>query len=113
MAKEWAKKIYKRKAWQDCRAAYIAKRVAIDGGMCEECKEELGYIVHHTILLTPDNIDDPDIVYNHDYLEYVCKKCHDNKEDHFNKFAKKKPKATKKGFKFNSNGEFVKIEDES
>ena len=61
MAKEFAKAFYNSKRWKDCRRAYIAKRIAIDGGMCETCHEVPGYIVHHKIELTPDNINDPDI----------------------------------------------------
>ena len=83
MAKEFAKAFYKSKAWQKCRDAYIAERIAIDGGLCEECQEELGYIVHHKILLTPGNINDPDIALNYDHLKYVCKRCHDYEEAHF------------------------------
>lgn len=104
--KEWAAWFYKSKAWTKCRASYIAKRVSIDGGMCEVCKEEQGYIVHHKIILNKNNINDPDVALNHDCLEYVCKKCHDNKEGHFDK-CKKKSKATRNGFKFDSNGQLV------
>lgn len=82
MAKEWAKKFYKSKQWLKCRASYIAKRIAIDGGLCEECKEHLGYMVHHKIILTPENINDPEIALNHDYLAYECKDCHDRHEGH-------------------------------
>ena len=37
--KDFAKKFYKSQAWQDCRKAYIAKRMQIDGGLCEECHD--------------------------------------------------------------------------
>jgi 5-methylcytosine-specific restriction protein A len=83
MAKDWAKAFYKSAAWLKCRAAYIAERVALDGGLCEECQEQLGHIVHHKILLTPANITDPDVALNHDLLKYVCKRCHDYEEAHF------------------------------
>ena len=83
MAKWFAKKFYKSKEWLNCRASYIAKRVAIDGGMCEECGELPGYIVHHTIQLTPENINDPEVALNHDFLKYDCKRCHDYEDDHF------------------------------
>ena len=82
MAKEWAKSFYNSKRWKKCRDSYIADRVAIDGGMCEECKEEQGYIVHHEILLTEQNINNPNIALNHKYLKYVCKDCHDEYEEH-------------------------------
>ncbi len=61
VAKEFAKAFYNSKKWKQCRAAYIAHRQAIDGGLCESCHEAPGYIVHHKIELTPDNINDPDI----------------------------------------------------
>ena len=59
------------------------ERQAIDGGLCEECGEALGYIVHHKITLTESNINNPDIALNFEYLEYVCKKCHDKFDGHF------------------------------
>ena len=78
MAKEFAKSFYRSKAWKNCRKSYISKRVMIDGGMCEVCKNNLGYILHHKIHLTPVNIKDPSISLNHCHLEYVCKECHDD-----------------------------------
>lgn len=80
--KEFAKKFYKSKAWSNCRRAYISKRLQIDGGLCEECKQEQGYIVHHKILLTQENIDNPAVTLNHSLLEYVCKDCHDKFDGH-------------------------------
>ena len=82
MAKEFAKAFYNSKKWQRCRTAYIEDRIRTDGGMCEECHTELGYIVHHRIMLTPETITNPDIALNHKYMEYVCKKCHDEFEGH-------------------------------
>ena len=83
MAKEWAKAFYNSKRWTRCRDAYISNRIATDGGLCEECHEKPGYIVHHKIPLTPENINDVSISLNHDNLEYVCKPCHDREEGHF------------------------------
>ena len=82
MAKEFAKVFYNSKTWKKCRASYIAYRQSIDGGLCEECREDVGYIVHHKILLTQKNINNPDITLNHDNLKYVCKPCHDREEAH-------------------------------
>lgn len=82
MAKPWAKTFYKSKAWLKCRFSYIAKRVKIDGGLCEVCHEKPGYIVHHKVTLTPENINNPDISLNHDLLSYECKDCHDEHEGH-------------------------------
>ena len=54
----------------------------IDGGLCEECHEEQGYILHHKILLTEQNINNPNISLNHSNLKYVCKECHDQYAEH-------------------------------
>lgn len=80
--KEYAKGFYKSARWKKCRQAYIATRIMIDGGLCEECHEVIGYIVHHKKYITPENINDPDICLNFDNLEYVCKTCHDKFEGH-------------------------------
>lgn len=101
MAKEFAKKFYKSKAWQKCRESYI-KSVY---GLCERCNKP-GYIVHHKILLTASNINNPDITLNWDNLEYLCLDCH-NAEHNFER--KRKP-VTKQGLKFNEKGELVKDE---
>ena len=80
--KAFAKQFYRSKAWQACRTAYIAKRLQIDGGLCEECRDQQGYIVHHLITLTPENIVNPAVALNHSLLAYVCKDCHDAYEGH-------------------------------
>lgn len=82
MAKAWAKKFYRSKSWQLCRDGYIQERIRIDGGVCEVCRENLGYIVHHRILLTPRNISDPEISLNWKHLSYECKTCHDKHDGH-------------------------------
>lgn len=82
MAKEFAKMFYKSKAWQDCRRGYIAERIRIDGGACETCGINPGYILHHKINLTPNNINDPEITLNWKNLKWECKECHDKEEGH-------------------------------
>ena len=82
MAKEYAQAFYHSKKWKDCRRSYINNRIMIDGGMCEKCHERLGYIVHHKVRITPDNINDPDITLNWDNLRWECKACHDEEEGH-------------------------------
>ncbi|HFK2719163.1 TPA: HNH endonuclease [Escherichia coli] len=74
--KPFAKKFYKSKAWTDCRNAYFTSQ----HGLCERCNGP-GKIVHHTIYLNPNNIDDPNISLNHELLELLCQDCH-NKEHH-------------------------------
>ena len=87
--KDFAEKFYHDTRWIKCRQAYIDKRILHDGGMCEICHEDLGYIVHHKITLTADNINDPEISLNHDNLQYVCHNCH-NRIDHFGSGEKSK-----------------------
>ena len=82
MAKPWAKRFYNSDRRQACRNGYIQERIRIDGGMCEVCKEKLGYIVHHKILLTPENIRNPEVSLNWENLSYECKDCHDQHEGH-------------------------------
>lgn len=82
MAKEFAKIFYNSNKWKKCRNSYIQYRIMINGGLCEECRERLGFIVHHKIILTQQNINNPDIALNCEYLEYVCKDCHDKFEGH-------------------------------
>ena len=102
MAKEWAKAFYKSKEWKECRAAYIQSV----NGLCERCLKKgivnPGYIVHHKIHLTPENINNSEITLNWDNLEYVCKECHD--KEHFIQ----EPEVTRKGLRFNEFGELVK-----
>ena len=81
MAKEFAKRFYNSEKWKRCRAAYIKLRQGIDGGLCETCHEEPGYIVHHRIELTPENINDPEIALDFHNLKFDCHNCH-NKEGH-------------------------------
>ena len=79
MAKEFAKVFYHSKAWQKCRAFFIAERITIDGGMCEHCKERPGYIVDHIEELNSTNIDNPDVTLNHNNFQYLCLSCHNKK----------------------------------
>lgn len=82
MAKEWAKSFYRSKKWIKCRNTYIKTRIMADGGLCEECHNQPGYIVHHKVILTKENILDPEVSLNYGLMEYVCKECHDLFEGH-------------------------------
>ena len=76
------KQFYKRKPWLRARQAYIDKRQAIDGGLCELCHEEPGYIVHHyKVWLDDINCNDPEIALNEDNFQYVCLVCHNKEKD--------------------------------
>lgn len=97
MAKEFAKKFYKSKEWIKCRDGFI-KSVY---GLCNRCGNS-GLIVHHKEILTPNNINDPNVSLNWDKLEYLCLDCH-NKE-HMGKYKE----VIREGLKFNENGEVVK-----
>lgn len=83
MAKEFSRPFYSSAAWLACRQSYIAERIKADGGLCEECRLRIGYIVHHKINIDESNVNNPEITLNHDNLQYVCKYCHDRMENHF------------------------------
>ncbi len=99
---EWAKRFYNSKAWRQCRESYIAKRVAIDGGLCQTCHKEPGYIVHHKVWLTPDNITDPMIALNLSNLHYDCHICHNREKENVDK-----PR-----YYFNDSGELILLPDD-
>lgn len=103
--KEFAKKFYHSKKWKCCRNAYIAERAMIDGGLCEVCRERTGYIVHHKINLDSTNINKPEIALNHSNLMYVCKKCHDEFEGHFEAVKQKRRFSRKMSVCFDENGD--------
>lgn len=76
------KQFYKTQAWRRARDAYIQSRVAIDGGLCEACGQELGKIVHHYKTWLDDiNCNDPDISLNPDNFKYECQTCHNREVD--------------------------------
>lgn len=98
--KPFAERFYKGRTWQRCRASFIAKRMLIDGGVCEVCHNNQGYIVHHKIWLTADNINNPSISLNHDNLAYVCKACHDKIRE---------AESPKPRYSFDDNGKLMPI----
>ena len=83
MSKEYARSFYKSSNWLHCKASFIAERRAIDGGLCQRCHKQYGYIVHHKKHITPENISDISVILNHNNLEFLCHDCH-NKEHHRN-----------------------------
>lgn len=95
---EFAKKFYKSKAWLDCRDAYIA---GLKDKTCPRCKQNPGKIVHHKILLTEENIDNPMITLNPKHFEYLCQDCHT--KEHLKKGA------TKEGLQFDEDGNLIKV----
>ena len=99
MAKEFSRKFYNSKVWQQCRDGYIASVY----GQCERCGEA-GLILHHKIVLTPNNINDTNVTLNWDNLEYVCQVCHNT--EHMGSHED----VTVEGVRFNELGEVVKDE---
>lgn len=75
------KQFYKSPAWEKARRAFIEYRIAIDGGLCQVCGEELGKIVHHTIWLDDENCNDPSISLNQELFLYECQTCHNREQD--------------------------------
>ena len=73
----------------------------IDGGLCQTCHKEPGYIVHHKVWLTPANITDPMIALNHDNLKYDCHICHNGEKEN----------ADKPRYYFNDSGELILLPD--
>ena len=74
-------RFYHSMAWKRSRAAYIAYRKAIDGGLCEVCHEQLGDTVHHKVWLTDENVDDPDIALCFGNYCLICRDCHAKEKD--------------------------------
>ena len=100
MAKDFAKKFYKSRAWSKTRDSYIASV----NGLCEDCLDKgkltPGYILHHIVELTPQNITDPFIALGHDNLRYVCHDCH-------NKIHIGENKPLPDGLMFDINGDVI------
>ena len=81
MAKEFARKFYSSKAWQECRNEYM-KRAHY---LCENCLRKGIYkpaeIVHHIIEIDPITIERPEIALSFDNLEALCRECHAEKHE--------------------------------
>ena len=85
MAREFAKRFYSSKAWQDCREEYAkSKRY-----LCEDCLlkgiYKPGEIVHHMNEITPVNIYDPEVTLNHKNLRLLCRDCHAEQHKSYSK----------------------------
>lgn len=75
------KQFYKTTAWRRARQAFIDKRMAEDGGVCQICGQEPGLIVHHKIWLDDVNCNDPEVSLNEDNFLYECQTCHNKEKD--------------------------------
>lgn len=91
----WARAFYYSKAWQRCRWGFIQSV----HGLCKRCNHP-GKIVHHTEILTPQNINDPDVTLNWEKLELLCQTCHN--QEHMSK------EVTRNDVRFDENGDLVK-----
>ena len=96
MAREFAKKFYKSKAWKKCRE-YIYNKYH---GLCVECGKP-GEEVHHITWLSPDNINDTSTTLGEDNLILLCRDCHMAKH--------RKKEVTKNGLVFDDNGELIQV----
>ena len=112
MAREFAKKFYSSKVWQDCRNEY-AKRAHY---LCENCLRKgiykPGVIVHHVEELTPFNIERPEIALNFDNLELLCRDCHAEIHEVEGRWAavnkaRRESRDAKKRYKVGPNGEIT------
>ena len=76
MARDFAKKFYRSRAWRNCQQAYVKQA----GGLCERCLERgiirAGEIVHHKNHVTHETITDPNVLLNPDNLMLLCRDCH-------------------------------------
>ena len=103
MAKEFAKKFYRSKAWLITRE-YIFNKY---DGLCQECGRP-GEEDHHIIHLTPENINNPNIALGENNLILLCRDCHFEVHRKTNplecNFKKIKP-MTIDGTYFDDNGE--------
>ena len=66
--------------WRRCRQDYIDKRLRIDGGLCEVCRQRPGKVVHHIEWLDDVKCNDPEIAINPKNLRYECQDCHNAEE---------------------------------
>ena len=86
MARRFAKRFYKSRAWEVARAAVIERQ----HGLCADClaNGELTPIaeVHHIRPLTPKNITDPNVTVSLDNLVGLCRNCHIERHKHMGTF---------------------------
>ncbi|KON86602.1 hypothetical protein AF332_07065 [Sporosarcina globispora] len=77
------KSFYASEEWTNLRLQLINER----GNRCEHCKEIIpkskDIIGHHTIELTPENINDYSISLNPERIELICFDCHNKEHKRF------------------------------
>lgn len=92
MAREFAKKFYRSKEWENVRN-YILRR---DKYICQICGKP-AELVHHKQHLTPANIYDLSVNLNEDNLVSICRDCHFKEHEEEIKAALEKGKQEAKG----------------
>lgn len=114
MAQDFSKAFYDSKAWRDCRKAY---RKSV-GGLCEKCLAKGLYraadVVHHRIVLTPENVKQPEVTLNWANLEALCFDCH--AEEHqeevrqgIEKAAARKPNVKRRRWRVTEGGKIAPL----
>lgn len=105
----FAHKFYHGKEWQGVRNLVMDRA----HGLCERCLErgELvpADVVHHTIPLTPENMNDPDISLNPERLMALCHDCHTEVHQMLGVGAMNGRKESKPRVGFDSEGNLVKL----
>ena len=99
--REFARHIYKGQRWKKVRQ-YIFEKYY---GLCAECGAP-GEEVHHKTFLTPQNVNDPEIVYGENNLVLLCKECHFKKHRKTNPLEQtfKRRRLTNNGCWFDESG---------
>ena len=82
MAQDFSKRFYQSKDWKECRRSYNNSKF----NLCERCGRP-GFITHHKVVLTRENIDDARVALAWENLELLCLDCH-NAEHYVNDTGK-------------------------
>ena len=80
---------YRSKNWLRTRD-YIANSRFYICEMCGKSTGKHGYIVHHKIALTEENVNDPKIAFGEDNLQFLCIECHNKLHAEINAENKQK-----------------------
>lgn len=71
----WQDTFYSSKKWKKVRDSVKNKYF----GICQICKQpNKKVIVHHINPITPENCNNPEVLFNEDNLQCVCIDCHND-----------------------------------
>ncbi len=85
VARDFSRAFYKSHQWLNTRKAYMETQLDTPFGiippyMCERCFEDgklvPAKVVHHKIVLSPMNINNPEVTLAFKNLQRVCQDCH-------------------------------------